>query len=111
MYNFGIPSTLKAYFDHIARAGVTFRYTANGPVGLLLNRKVTVIATRGGFYAGTAKDSATAYLRDFLAFIGLSDVEFVYAEGLAISAEQKQRSLNEAQQRIAGLADAATLAA
>lgn len=111
MYNFGIPSTLKAYFDHIARAGVTFRYTANGPVGLLLNRKVTVIATRGGFYAGTAQDSATAYLRDFLAFIGLSDVEFVYAEGLAISAEQKQRSLNEAQQRIAGLADAATLAA
>lgn len=111
MYNFGIPSTLKAYFDHIARAGVTFRYTANGPIGLLLNKKATVVATRGGFYAGTAKDTASAYLRDFLAFIGLDDVEFVYAEGLAISAEQKQRSVSEAQQRIAELADAVTLAA
>lgn len=111
MYNFGIPSTLKAYFDHIARAGVTFRYTANGPIGLLRNKKVTVIATRGGFYAGTAKDSATVYLRDFLAFIGLDDVEFIYAEGLAISAEQKQRSMSEAQRRIAALADAVTLAA
>lgn len=111
MYNFGIPSTLKTYIDHIARAGVTFRYTASGSIGLLRNKKVKVIATRGGFYAGTAKDSATAYLRDFLAFIGLTDVEFVYAEGLAISAEQKRRSLDAAQQRIAELADAAALAA
>jgi FMN-dependent NADH-azoreductase len=111
MYNFGIPSGLKAYFDHVARAGVTFRYTANGPIGLLVNKKVTVIATRGGFYTGTAKDTASQYLRDFLAFLGLHDVEFIYAEGLAISAEQKERSLSEAQRRIRTLVPVETLAA
>jgi FMN-dependent NADH-azoreductase len=103
MYNFGIPSTLKAYFDHVARAGVTFRYTPNGPVGLLANKHVTVIATRGGFYAGTSRDTASAYLRDFLGFLGLTDVEFVYAEGLAIGAEQKQRALRDAQSRLRSL--------
>lgn len=111
MYNFGIPSTLKAYFDHIARAGVTFRYTESGSVGLLLNKKVTVVATRGGDYAGTAKDTATAYLRDFLAFIGLTEVEFVYAEGLAISAERQQRSLNAAREQITKLTTVPALAA
>src|SRR5262245_37797203 len=59
MYNFGIPSTLKAYFDHVARAGVTFRYTEKGPVGLLTGKKVYVLATRGGLYAGTAGDAET----------------------------------------------------
>lgn len=83
MYNFGIPSTLKAWFDHIARAGVSFRYTSNGPEGLIGDRKVYVVATRGGRYQGTAKDSQTTHVRDFLSFIGLNDVEFVYAEGLA----------------------------
>src|SRR6185369_4495912 len=66
MYNFGVPSTLKAYFDHIARAGVTFSYTANGPVGLLSGKEAYIFATRGGLYAGTALDTQTAYLRDFL---------------------------------------------
>lgn len=96
MYNFGIPSTLKAYFDHVARAGVTFRYTANGPEGLLQNKKVYVFAARGGLYAGTPRDSQTAYVRDFLGFIGLTDVEFVYAEGLAMGDESKQKALAEA---------------
>ena len=104
MYNFGVPSALKAYFDHVARAGVTFRYTANGPIGLLTNKRVTVIATRGGFYAGTVKDTASAYLRDFLAFLGLTDVEFVYAEGLALGAEHKQRALGDAQASLQVLA-------
>ena len=100
MYNFGIPSTLKAYFDHIARAGVTFRYTANGPEGLLSGKKVYVFAARGGRYAGTARDSQTTYVRDFLAFIGISDVEFVYAEGLNLGEPSKQEALAGAHQRI-----------
>ncbi len=79
MYNFAVPSTLKAYFDHVARAGVTFRYTANGPEGLLKGKKVYVFATRGGLYLGTPRDTQTAYVREFLGFLGITDVEFVYA--------------------------------
>lgn len=104
MYNFGIPSMLKAYFDHIARAGVTFRYTAEGPVGLLTGKTVYVFAARGGLYAGTPKDTATTYVRDFLAFIGITDVEFVYAEGLAIGEESKTAALGKARAELAQLA-------
>ncbi len=104
MYNFGIPSTLKAYFDRIARAGVTFRYTENGPEGLLSDKKVYVFAARGGMYAGTALDSQTNYVRDFLAFLGLTDVEFVYAEGLNMGDESKDRALEAAKERINALA-------
>jgi FMN-dependent NADH-azoreductase len=96
MYNFGAPSSLKAYFDHIARAGVTFRYTPQGPVGLLTGKKVYVFATRGGAYAGTPLDTQTTYVRDFLRFIGIDDVEFVYVEGLSLGAEQKDAALAEA---------------
>lgn len=104
MYNFGIPSTLKAYFDHIARAGVTFRYTATGPEGLLKGKKVYVFAARGGMYAGTPKDSQTAYVRDFLGFLGITDVEFVYAEGLNMGEESKATALSNAKQRLEQLA-------
>ena len=103
MYNFGVPSTLKAYFDHVARAGLTFRYTATGPVGLLTGKKAYVFATRGGLYAGTPLDTQTAFVRDFLKFLGIADVEFVYAEGLAVSAERKDAALREAQSAIARL--------
>ena len=103
MYNFGIPSQLKAYFDHIARAGVTFRYTANGPEGLITGKKVYVLATRGGVYAGTPQDSQTAYVRDFLGFIGITDVEFIYAEGLNMGDESKHTALAQAHQAIADL--------
>ena len=96
MYNFGVPSTLKAYFDHIARAGITFKYTAKGPVGLLTGKQVFVFAARGGLYAGTPRDTQTAYVRDFLAFLGMTEVEFVYAEGLAISPESKAQSIGSA---------------
>jgi len=96
LYNFGIPSALKAYFDHIARAGVTFRYTENGPVGLLGGKKVYVLAARGGKYLGTPRDTQTGYVRDFLGFLGLDDVEFVYAEGLNMGEESKQNALNDA---------------
>jgi len=104
MYNFGIPSTLKAYFDHIARAGVTFKYTETGPVGLLTGKKVYVFATRGGLYAGTAKDSQTTYVRDFLGFIGITDVEFIYAEGLNMGEDSKNSALAKAQERLVQLA-------
>lgn len=103
MYNFGIPSQLKAYFDHLARAGVTFRYTATGPEGLITGKKVYVLATRGGIYAGTPKDSQTAYVRDFLAFIGITDVEFIYAEGLNMGDESKNAALSKAHQSLASL--------
>ena len=103
MYNFGVPSTLKAWFDHIARAGVTFRYTATGPEGLLTGKKVTIFAARGGLYAGTPKDSQTTYVRDFLAFIGITDVEFVYA-GLNMGDESKAAALTAAHGKLAELA-------
>jgi FMN-dependent NADH-azoreductase len=104
MYNFGVPSTLKAYFDHIARAGVTFRYTASGPEGLLKGKKAYVFAARGGLYAGTSKDSQTIYIRDFLGFLGITDVEFVYAEGLSMGEPAKEAALTEARQRLEELA-------
>jgi FMN-dependent NADH-azoreductase len=104
MYNFGVPSQLKAYFDHIARAGVTFTYTDKGPVGLLTGKKVYVFAARGGMYAGTPLDTQTSYVRDFLRFLGMTDVEFVYAEGLAISQQSKEQGLAKAVAEIARLA-------
>jgi len=109
MYNFGVPSTLKAYFDHIARVGVTFRYTEKGPVGLLNGKKVYVFATRGGVYQGG--DNETAFVRQFLNFLGLADVEFVYAEGLAISDAAKQAGLAQAQVAIRRLTAPEALAA
>ena len=104
MYNFGVPSQLKAYFDHIARVGVTFKYTEKGPVGQLTGKKVYVFAARGGLYAGTPMDTQTSYVRDFLRFLGMTDVEFVYAEGLAISPESKEVGLAKAIAEIARLA-------
>jgi FMN-dependent NADH-azoreductase len=104
MYNFGVPSQLKAYFDHIARAGVTFKYTDKGPVGLLTGKKVYVFAARGGIYAGTPMDTQTSYVRDFLRFIGMHDVEFIYAEGLAMSPQSKEAGLAKAVAEIARLA-------
>ena len=111
MYNFGVPSTLKAYIDHIARAGSTFKYTEKGPVGLLTGKKAYVFATRGGLYAGTPLDTQTAYVRDMLRFLGIDDVEFVYAEGLAIGAERKAAALSQAQRAIERLAAPEAIAA
>jgi FMN-dependent NADH-azoreductase len=102
-YNFGVPSTLKAYFDHVARAGVTFRYTPQGAVGMLTGKKVYVFAARGGQYAGTALDSQTPYVRQFLGFLGLTDVEFVYAEGLALGADAKEAALTRARKIVENL--------
>ena len=104
MYNFGVPSTLKAYFDHVARAGATFRYTDKGPVGLLTGKKAYIFATRGGKYAGTSLDFETGFVRQFLQFVGIDDVEFVYAEGLAVSEASRQAALTTAEGAIEQLA-------
>jgi FMN-dependent NADH-azoreductase len=115
MYNFGVPSSLKAYFDHVARAGVTFQYTETGPKGLLTGKKAIVFAARGGRYAGTALDTQSGFVRDFLRFIGIDDVEFVYAEGLAMGDAPKAEALATAGTTIEALlprlADAERLAA
>lgn len=102
MYNFSVPSTLRAYFDHIARAGVTFSYTANGPEGLLKGKKAYVFITRGGFYAD-ATDTQTPYLKQFLGFIGITDVNFVFAEGLGLGEESREKSLAQAHNAIGDL--------
>jgi FMN-dependent NADH-azoreductase len=102
MYNFSVPSTLRAYFDHVARAGVTFRYTSSGPEGLLKGRKTYVFVTRGGVYPESA-DTQTPYLRQFLGFIGL-EPQFVFAEGLSLGADSRRQSLAGAHERVAGLA-------
>src|SRR5882672_10703411 len=105
MYNFGVPSTLKAYFDHVARVGETFKYAEMVPVGLLTGKKVYVFAARGGMYAGTPNDTQTPFIRTFLSFLGMSDIEFVYAEGLAISDASKQQSLARAEAVIDALVE------
>jgi FMN-dependent NADH-azoreductase len=106
MYNFTVPSTLKAWIDHIARAGRTFRYTEAGPVGLLTGKKVFVVTARGGVFSeGPAKvlDFHEPYLRGILGFLGLSDVTFVYAEGLNISPESAAAGLDKARAKVASL--------
>jgi FMN-dependent NADH-azoreductase len=90
MYNFGMSSTLKAWFDHVLRAGVTFRYTENGPEGLMTGKKAVVIESRGGFYSdgpAAAMDSQEAHIRNMLGFIGIADVTIVRAEKLAFGPE------------------------
>ncbi len=93
MYNFGIPSQLKSWIDHVARAGITFRYTEKGPQGLLENKPVTVLAARGGIYAGTSNDTVTPYIKLFFGFIGITDVEFVFPEGLNMGDDVKEKAL------------------
>jgi FMN-dependent NADH-azoreductase len=103
MYNFGVPVQLKTWIDAIARAGVTFRYTANGPEGLLTGKKVYVALARGGLYRDTPADSQVPYLKSVLAFLGMTDVEFVYAEGLAMGADAASKGFAEAEAQLEAL--------
>ncbi|MFO8044723.1 MAG: NAD(P)H-dependent oxidoreductase [Halomonas sp.] len=103
MYNFGIPSQLKAWFDRVMRAGVTFRYTENGPEGLLEGKRAVILAARGGQYAGTEKDAQTPHLKLMLGMIGIGDVDAIFAEGLAMGEGKRDASLKEARQAIDGL--------
>lgn len=107
MYNFGIPSPLKAWIDHVARAGMTFKYSETGPVGLITGKKVYVLSARGGVHAGTARDFPSLYLRFMLGFLGMSDIEFVYAEGLNMGPESKSKGETAAFAQIASLTAAA----
>jgi len=95
---------LKAWIDHVARAGITFRYTASGPEGLLTNRKLYVFAARGGNYLGTPADTQTGFIKTFFSFIGIRDIEFVYAEGLNLGDEPKKLALENAAAQIERLA-------
>lgn len=104
MYNFNVPSTLKAWFDHVARAGTTFRYTENGPQGLLENRRAYLFTARGGQYAGTPNDFQTPYVRFFLGFLGIKEVEVVHAEGLAMGEQASHQALALARDALAELA-------
>ncbi|MBS4097917.1 MAG: NAD(P)H-dependent oxidoreductase [Sulfuricella sp.] len=97
MYNFGVPAQLKNWIDAIARAGVTFRYTEQGPEGLLQGKRVYVALARGGRHRGTAADTQVPYLQTVLGFLGMSDVHFVYAEGLNMGADAARQGFAEAQ--------------
>lgn len=99
MYNFGMSSTLKTWFDHVLRARVTFRYTENGPEGLLKGKKAVVIESRAGVYSNgpaAAMDSQEPHIRTLLGFMGIDDVTFVRAEGLAFGPEAAEARIAEA---------------
>ncbi len=96
MYNFTVPSTLKAWIDRIAVAGRTFRYTENGPEGLAGGKRVIVVSTRGGLHTGAPTDFQEPYLRQIFAFLGINDVEFVRAEGVAYSPQHRSDAIDQA---------------
>ena len=103
MYNFGMSSTLKAWFDHVLRAGVTFRYTAAGPEGLLRGKQAVVIESRGGLYSegpGAALDSQEAHIRTLLGFIGIDDVTIVRAEKLGYGPDAAAAAIAEASEAL-----------
>jgi FMN-dependent NADH-azoreductase len=107
MYNFGMPSTLKAWFDHVLRAGITFRYSEAGPEGLLKGRKAIVIESRAGLYSegpAAAMDSQEPHLRTLLDFMGITDVAFVRAEKLAFGPDAAAASIAGAIDQLRGLA-------
>jgi FMN-dependent NADH-azoreductase len=103
MYNFSIPSQLKAWLDRIAVAGRTFRYGPNGPEGLAGGKRVVVASSRGGMHAGSPMDFQEPYLRALLGFLGIGHVEFVRAEGVNMGAEHKSKALAQAHQAISTL--------
>ncbi|KMK51046.1 FMN-dependent NADH-azoreductase [[Actinobacillus] muris] len=96
MYNFSVPAQLKSYFDYVARAGVTFRYTSEGPEGLVKGKKAVVILTTGGLHKDSPTDLVKQYVKTFLAFIGITDVEFVYAEGIGMGEQAVEKARQSA---------------
>ncbi|MGG4662519.1 FMN-dependent NADH-azoreductase [Providencia vermicola] len=103
MYNFTIPSHLKHYFDFIARSGHTFKYTEQGSVGLLENKRAFVLTSRGGIYKDTPADTMVPYMTLFLNFLGIKDVELIFAEGTALGNDSVEKAHQQAQQHINGL--------
>ena len=111
MINFGISSQLKNWIDAIAKAGVTFKYTATGPVGLIEGKRVYAVLTRGGVYRDQPHDTQVPYLRQTLGFLGIKDIEFIYAEGLNMGPEAADKGIAAAREHIARIADGAAVAA
>ncbi len=111
MINFGITTQLKNWVDAIAKAGVTFKYTATGPVGLVEGKKVYAVLARGGIYRDQESDTQVPYLRQLLGFLGMTDVEFVYAEGFAMGPDAEARALAGAREHIARIGEGAAVAA
>ena len=103
MYNFMVPTQLKNWFDLIARAGVTFSYTENGPIGLIENKKVIIVTTRGGLHKYSPRNSIESYLTTMLGFIGITDVEFVYAEALSMGDEPAAAAREQAREQLSAL--------
>lgn len=104
MYNFALPSQLKALFDRLARAGITFKYTEQGPVGLLQDKPVVFALARGGIYANSPADSQVPFLKSFFNFVGLTQLHYVYAEGLNMGPESADAALSKAQVELAEIA-------
>ena len=115
MYNFGIPSTLKTWFDHVLRPRVTFRYTEAGPEGLLKGKRAVAIESRGGVYSSgpaALQDSQEQHLRTMLGLMGIDDVTFVRAEGLGLGTEAAGQAMGDARHQLRALAvDGLALAA
>ena len=106
MYNFNIPTQLKNYFDLIARARVTFRYTENGSEGLITGKRAVVLTSRGGIHKDTPSDLLVPYLNLFLGFIGITDVSYVFAEGIGYGPEVAAKAQNDAKTAIDSLVTA-----
>lgn len=112
LINFNIYSTLKSWIDNVARAGLTFRYTEDGPVGLATGKKVYLVLAAGGVYSqGDAKgmDHAVPYLKSVLGFMGMTDVEVIYVEGLAFGPEAAEKAISAAHSRVQEVAKTAQL--
>ncbi len=110
MYNFGIPSGLKAWIDHVVRAGRTFQYGPNGPEGLAKGKKAYIITSSGGVYSEgpyKAMEHAEAYLRGVLGFIGFTEIETIRTEGIAMGADKAAAALEAAKARAQTLSRAA----
>jgi len=102
MYNFGIPATLKAWIDLISRAGVTFRYTADGPVGLIKGKQVDIVITTGGVPLQSPVDFVTDYLKQVFRFIGIEDINIISAEAMSVDADSSyQKALDQIKQHYA----------
>ena len=100
MYNLSIPSGFKAYIDHITRLGLTFRYTAEGPIGLAGDKEVIIVLARGGIYWDTSNDTQTPYLKAILGFMGITNIKFIVAEGLKLSPEMCEAGMKSAGESI-----------